>query len=229
MTLLQKLSGAGDRAARAHAGHHDVETSAGLPPDLRASAVVVRVRVGRVGVLVGVEAVGCFFGDAAADVVVTARILGGHRGGSDDHARAEGPQQANLLFGHLIRRAGRARRTRRDAGDFTFRATLLPRPPAIAGMIDTSSPSWTGVESPSSWRISVPLTKMLMKLRTSPVSSHSCWRIPGYVRSKASSRARMLRPAASTLLWPPVVRRNGVGMYTVVMALLPRTASTWST
>ena len=103
MTLLQKLSGAGDRAARAHAGHHDVETSAGLPPDLRASAVVVRVRVGRVGVLVGVEAVGCFFGDAAADVVVTARILGGHRGGSDDHARAEGPQQANLLFGHLIR------------------------------------------------------------------------------------------------------------------------------
>src|SRR5438034_11261631 len=59
MTLLQKLSGAGDRAARAHAGHHDVETSAGLPPDLRARAGVVRVRVGLVVVLVGVEAVGC--------------------------------------------------------------------------------------------------------------------------------------------------------------------------
>ena len=100
--LLQVAADAADRAARADGDDDRVELAAGLLPDLGAGRAVVRLRVGHVRVLVGLEAAGDLLGQPGGDgVVALGRVrLDGRR--RDDHLGAVGPQHRDLLLAHLV-------------------------------------------------------------------------------------------------------------------------------
>ena len=55
---LQILAHAGNRTARAHAGHENIHAAVRILPDFRAGGLAVRIRVGGVGKLAGDEAPG---------------------------------------------------------------------------------------------------------------------------------------------------------------------------
>src|SRR5205823_5603836 len=64
VAFLEVAADAGDGAAGADPGDEGVDLAAGLLPDLRAGAAVVRGGVGLVGVLVGLEGAGDLLGEA---------------------------------------------------------------------------------------------------------------------------------------------------------------------
>ena len=55
LALLEELAGTGDGSAGTHPGDEDIDLSVGLLPDLGPRGLVVRSRVSRVEVLVGLE------------------------------------------------------------------------------------------------------------------------------------------------------------------------------
>ena len=76
---------------------------AGLAPQLRPGRQVVRLRVGRVRVLVGLEGAGDLLGEAVGDAVVGLRRVRRDVGRRDDDLGAVGAQEVDLLLGHLVR------------------------------------------------------------------------------------------------------------------------------
>src|SRR5216117_2372797 len=89
------------------------------------------------------------------------------------------------------------------------------RPPARAGMIATSSPSLSGVASPSSDSIASLFTKMLTWWCTSPSSVRTSPLRPVYAPSSSSRSPPTVFADASRRSRLFVARRNGVGIYTV--------------
>src|SRR3712207_8827048 len=83
--LLEVAAGAADRAAGADAGDEAGDPAVGLLPDLRPGGLVVRPRVGRVGVLVGLPAAGDLAGQPVGDRVVGARVGRVDGGRADVH------------------------------------------------------------------------------------------------------------------------------------------------
>src|SRR5690606_2615009 len=90
------------------------------------------------------------------------------------HAAAAAPRHG---LGHGDRRSRRIASQRRVAH-------ARPCPPAIAGTMLTSSPSFTGVSRLSRKRMSSSATNTLTKRRTAPVSSQMRSLIPGYAVSR---------------------------------------------
>ena len=145
VALLEVAPGAGDRPAGADAGHEVGDAPAGLPPQLGAGRQVVRLRVGVVEVLVGLEGAGDLLRQPVGHAVVGLRRLRRDGGRRDDDLGAVGAQQVDLLLGHLVRhdrddavalqargdgqaRAGVARRRLDD------RAAGLELPVALGGL-----------------------------------------------------------------------------------------------
>ena len=133
LLLLQVARDAGDRAAGADRDHERVELAAGLLEDLGAGRLVVGARVRLVRVLVGLEGARDLLGEAVGDRVVALRRLGRDRVGADDHLRAEGLQQRDLLAAHLVRHREDAavalqRGDDREAGAGVPRGRLDDRP-----------------------------------------------------------------------------------------------------
>ena len=108
--LLQEARHAGDRPARADPDDEVREPLAGLAPELGPGGVVVGLRVGRVGVLVGLEGARDLRGEAVGDAVVGLRASRARR-------RSAPP---------------RPRRRRRAAGR-SSRATSCPASPRSRG------------------------------------------------------------------------------------------------
>lgn len=75
----------------------------GLLPELGARRLVVRARVVRVGVLVGLPGTGRLADQAVGDVVVRVRVLGVNGRRADDDLRAVRPHDVDLVRGHLVR------------------------------------------------------------------------------------------------------------------------------
>ena len=99
--LLEVAGRAGERAARAGAGHEVGDATSRLLPDLRAGGLGVRQRVVRVRVLVRPERV-ALAGEPLGDLVVARRIVGRHRHRAHDDLGAVGLQQRHLLGRHLV-------------------------------------------------------------------------------------------------------------------------------
>src|SRR6185312_12647408 len=72
-------------------------------PDLRASAAIVRERIGGVGVLIRAACAWHLAGKARGDGLVVVFIAVHSAAGADHHLGAIGAQQAALLLGDLIR------------------------------------------------------------------------------------------------------------------------------
>ena len=102
--LLEVAPDAGDRAARADGDHDRVDLPAvGLLPDLRAGRLVVRLGIGHVRVLVGLEAAGDLLGEAVGDRVVGLGRVVVDRGRRDHDLGAVGAEGGDLLLAHLVR------------------------------------------------------------------------------------------------------------------------------
>ena len=113
-----------------------VELAARLLPDLRPRRLVVRLRVGHVRVLVGLEAARDLLGQPVGDRVVALRRVVLDRGRRDHDLGAVGAQHRDLLLAHLVRHhedaavAARGRRDREpDAG--VARGRLDDRPAGL--------------------------------------------------------------------------------------------------
>ncbi len=78
------------------------QAAAGLAPQLRPRRLVVRLRVGRVAVLVGLERARDLLGQAVGDAVVGLRRLRRDVGRRDHDLGAVGAQQVDLLARHLV-------------------------------------------------------------------------------------------------------------------------------
>ena len=102
LLLLQVAADAGDRAAGADGDHDRVELAAGLLPDLRAGRAVVRLRVARVRVLVGLVRAGDLLGEPVGDEVVALGRVGVDRGRADHDLGAERAEQGDLLRRDLV-------------------------------------------------------------------------------------------------------------------------------
>ena len=102
LLLLQVLGRAADGAARADAHHEVVDLAAGLLPDLGARLLVVRLRVRRVVVLVGLPRIRRLALEARRHRVVRPRILGIHVGGTHDDLGAERAKGVHLLLRLLV-------------------------------------------------------------------------------------------------------------------------------
>ncbi len=100
-------------------------------------------------------------------------------------------------------------------------ATRGQRPPAIAGTIATWSPALSAVLTPSRKRTSSSFTYTLTKRRSSPVSSTSRSRMPGYWRSRSSMTPVTVSAATWTSAAPLVRLRSGVGMRTDTAIVSP--------
>src|SRR5262249_29176349 len=74
--LLQVAGPAGDRPARAHAGHEGADLPLGLLPDLEAGRAVMYVGVGEVGELVGPPGAGDLAREAVGHAVVAVGRVG---------------------------------------------------------------------------------------------------------------------------------------------------------
>jgi hypothetical protein len=125
LALLQVVARSRDRAARPDSGDQDVELLAELFPDLGPGGVVMRLGVGGIGVLVGIERAGRLRGHATRDRVVRARVLRLDLGRADDDLGAERPQQGDLLARHLVRH-------HEDAAVAALRRDLGQTDPGIA-------------------------------------------------------------------------------------------------
>ena len=99
---LEIASRPADRAAGADPGHQDAHPSVGLLPDLGAGGLLVRLGVGRVGVLVGVIGAVDLGGEPASHSVVGVGMVGAEIGRGDVDLHPVGPEQRALLFAHLV-------------------------------------------------------------------------------------------------------------------------------
>ena len=102
LLLLQVLRHAANRAAGADADHQVVDRAAGLVPDLGPGLLVVRLRVRRVVVLVGLPRIRRVALEARRHRVVRPRILRVDVGRADNHFGAERAQRIHLLFRLLV-------------------------------------------------------------------------------------------------------------------------------
>jgi hypothetical protein len=115
--LLEVAADAGDRAARADRDDDRVELAAGLFEDLRPRDLVMRLRVGHVRVLVGLESAGDLLGQPRRHRVVRLGRVGLDGRRRDHDLRAVRAQHRDLLLAHLVRHhedAAIALRGRRD-------------------------------------------------------------------------------------------------------------------
>src|SRR6185369_985957 len=153
-------------------------------------------------------------------------LLRRHHDGSD-----AGGREVERL--HVARRRHRRRAQLLLTGAADFRQHDLARvatdllvgkthaqPPAIAGTIETSSLSPSGVSRFCKKRMSSSLTKMLTKRRTEPLSSQMRSLMPGYFFSSSPMSSPTDLPEAWTSSAPPVSLRSGVGMRTMAMVSL---------
>ncbi len=100
--LAKVTARAADRATGPQ-GHHQVRDAAlGRLPDLRPGGQVVRIGVGRVGVLVRLPGAGRLARDPVRDAVVGALVVRVDVGWADHHLRAIGAQQGALLLRLLV-------------------------------------------------------------------------------------------------------------------------------
>ena len=95
--FLEVTSHAGDGAAGADAADEMRDFSFGVFPDFRAGGAIVRFRIHRIGVLIGIEGIGNFAREFCGDGIVAARIFRLDGGGADDHFGAESFQQINFF------------------------------------------------------------------------------------------------------------------------------------
>src|SRR5207302_10052282 len=112
------------------------------------------------------------------------------------------------------RRRGRRRAVRSQGSRLSGYRSGGGLPPAMAGTIETSAPSASGVWRPERKRISFSFTKMLTNWRSSPRSSMIFARKPGNRRSRSSSACARLPPLTTITRSPFVIRRRGVGIRT---------------
>ena len=98
---LEVAGHARDRPARAGAGDEVGDAAGGLRPQLGPRRLLVRERVGRVGVLVGSERLQ-LLGEALGHGVVALRVLRGDGDRADDHLGAVRLEQRDLLRRHLV-------------------------------------------------------------------------------------------------------------------------------
>ena len=103
LPLAQVTSDARDRAARADGEDERVYLAARLLPELGPGRLVVRLRVGRIRVLVGLERARDLLREAVRDGVVALRGLRRDGRRADDDLRPVGAEQADLLLRHLVR------------------------------------------------------------------------------------------------------------------------------
>ena len=108
---------AADRAAGADADHEVIDRAAGLLPDLGPGLLVVRLRVRRVVVLVGLPRVRRLALEPRRHRVVRARIFRIDVGRADDHLGAERAQRIDLLLRLLVGRREDALVALDDRGD----------------------------------------------------------------------------------------------------------------
>ncbi len=102
IALLQKFCGTGDRAARSGTSEQVREAAPCLLPELGSGALVVRLRVGGRGELIGQHCTRRVAGDLLGFLQVVLRMIGWHRGRRDDHVRTEGAKQLHFLLTHLV-------------------------------------------------------------------------------------------------------------------------------
>jgi hypothetical protein len=100
--LLEVLADAADRATGADAGHEVRDLPVGLLPDLRAGRLVVRPRVVRVGVLVGLPGTLDLADQAVGDVVVRVGVLRRDGRRADDHLSAVRLEHVALVLADLV-------------------------------------------------------------------------------------------------------------------------------
>ena len=152
-----------------------------------------------------------------------------------DAAHAGAAQVARGRLGRAIpwptsvtrraRRSAPARRHRppparsggRSGGPPSRSIGTTDQPPAMAGTIEISSESLTGVSRFLRKRMSSSLAKMFTKRRTWPLSSQMRSLMPGYCVSRLVISSPMVAPVAATSSLPWVSLRSGVGMRTVAM------------
>src|SRR5207237_10430613 len=103
LALRHVFRDAADRAARAHAGHADADPALGLLPDLRPGGLVVRFRVARIEVLVGLTGAGYLMRQAVRDRVVRLRRGALHVGWAVHDIGAVYLEQPDLLGRLLVR------------------------------------------------------------------------------------------------------------------------------
>jgi hypothetical protein len=99
---LEVAADTADRPAGAHPGDEMGDPSPGLAPDLGPGGALVRLGVGRVRVLVGLEGAGDLTGEPVGDRVVRLRRVLLDVGRADHHLGAVGTEQADLLLAHLV-------------------------------------------------------------------------------------------------------------------------------
>ena len=149
--LLEVAPDAGDRAAGSDGDDDRVDVAAvGLLPELRPGRLVVRLGIGRVRVLVGLEAAGDLLGEPVGDRVVALRRVRVDRGRRDDDLGAVRAQHRDLLLAHLVRHHEDAavaaqRRRHREADAGVARGRLDdrasgPQPPVLLRGLDHREP-----------------------------------------------------------------------------------------
>src|SRR6185312_14897393 len=90
----------------------------------------------------------------------------------------------------------------------------------MAGTMEISSESFTGVSRFLRNRMSSSFAKMFTNRRTCPLSSQMRSLMPGYCDSRLAIRAPMVPPAALTSSFPCVSLRSGVGIRMVAISLV---------
>ena len=102
IALLEKLSNATHRAARADARNEGIDLAFHLRPNLGRGRVVVSLRVRLVGELAGVERVGIILGDFLGDILVVLRMTLGNIAAREHDLGAHRAQMRDLLIAHLV-------------------------------------------------------------------------------------------------------------------------------
>ena len=120
LALLEHLAHTRDGAARADAGHDDVDGAVGVRPDLLGGGLAVDGRVGLVGELAGQDRARTLGGDLLGAVHGALHAL---RARGEDQFGAVGAQEGPALLGHGLRHgqdhvvaAGGAHHGQGDAG-----------------------------------------------------------------------------------------------------------------
>jgi hypothetical protein len=102
LALLEVAADAADRPAGTHRDEQRVELASGLLPDFWAGAPVMRLRVGHVRVLVGLEAARDLLGEPRGDRVVGLGRIMIDSSRRDHDLGAVGAQSSDLLLTHLV-------------------------------------------------------------------------------------------------------------------------------
>ena len=100
--LLEEATDAADRAAGAHPGDEVGDPPLGLLPDLRTGVLVVRARVVRVAVLVGLPGALGLAHQPVRDAVVAVGVVGRHGRRADDHLGAVRLEHVALVLADLV-------------------------------------------------------------------------------------------------------------------------------